>query len=744
MLDLADFLHLPELDAAITRIAVDGSGLIVVAGLDPAVAPAGDSVLSSGRATFMRVLMRELLQADPQTHAIVVCESRGSIRIPRQLRHRVTLLDAESTHAPITQRLSMAAARQPALLVLERLEPETVLLAVEIARAGVKVLTQYETVFSGPDVVRALADAAIGATTDLSTLDALHWVIAVQRVPALCANCSTEIAPSATEQQELRLRFGGLLDQFGAEGQSIFRRAGGCAQCSGRGYEGEVALFDVYRHGLPEQRDLVLPMAAYALRLAAAGHLALDDVLSFHADQLRRTSARLAASETALRAANAALQRRLAELESAQRVLTQRTEALVSFQRMAEALLGAADLPALAEQVCRQARDLCAADRAILYYLRPDDQAEVLASLGWVPERVSRLLPAEDVCDPERDALTQPVVFNGWPPGVAARSPDVEGAALRAGLRVPLVVQGRPVGAMIVHSTVLTSFPPGQVALLQTFASHAALAIQRAGLIEELQAKIAALEEAQHELAVKERMERELELARQVQQSFLPTAFPAVPGCRFAAHNEPARQVGGDFYDVIALGEGRVGLVIADVSDKGMPAALYMALSRSLIRAEAQRTGSPAAVLANVNRLLLDLGEPDMFVSVFYGVLAGRTLTYGRAGHDRPLLLRGGAAHELGGSGTILGLLEDAAANLTEERLELEPGDRLILFTDGLTDIADPHGELFGPVRFQEMLLAHAALPVDVLCRQVFADLDAYRSGAEQYDDMTLLAVALE
>jgi len=175
-----------------------------------------------------------------------------------------------------------------------------------------------------------------------------------------------------------------------------------------------------------------------------------------------------------------------------------------------------------------------------------------------------------------------------------------------------------------------------------------------------------------------------------------------------------------------------------------MPAALYMALSRSLIRAEAQRTGSPVEVLANVNRLLLDLGEPDMFVSVFYGVLAGRTFTYGRAGHDRPLLLRGGAAHELGGSGTILGLLEDAAANLTEERLELEPGDRLILFTDGLTDIADPRGELFGPARFQGVLLMHAALPVDVLCQQVFADLNAYRGAAEQYDDMTLLAVALE
>ncbi len=120
---------------------------------------------------------------------------------------------------------------------------------------------------------------------------------------------------------------------------------------------------------------------------------------------------------------------------------------------------------------------------------------------------------------------------------------------------MPLTAQDQRVGAMIVHSARKTSFGQAEVALLQTFANQAALAIQRTGLIEQLRAKIAQLEIAQVGLARKERMESELELARQVQQSMLPRTFPQVPGYQFAARNEPARQVGGDFYDVISLGD---------------------------------------------------------------------------------------------------------------------------------------------------------------------------------------------
>jgi serine phosphatase RsbU (regulator of sigma subunit) len=299
---------------------------------------------------------------------------------------------------------------------------------------------------------------------------------------------------------------------------------------------------------------------------------------------------------------------------------------------------------------------------------------------------------------------------------------------------------------MIVHSTYKASFTPGEVALLQAFANQAALAFQRAGLIERLREKILQLEAAQAELIQKERMEREMELARQVQQSVLPRVFPLMPGYSFGARNEPARRVGGDFYDVILLDGDRFGVVIADVSDKGMPAALYMALTRSLLLAEARREASPQVVLNNVHRLLLALGEQDMFVTVFYGVVDGpaHKMTFARAGHDRPLLLHQGNAQSLGGEGMFLGFPETDDLRLSEEQIDLSPGDRLVLYTDGLTDILSPTGQHFGLGRLQSTLLSHAHLPPDELCRATFSELAAFQEDAEQYDDMTMLVVGVE
>ena len=274
------------------------------------------------------------------------------------------------------------------------------------------------------------------------------------------------------------------------------------------------------------------------------------------------------------------------------------------------------------------------------------------------------------------DATARPYPY--WPPGIAYRTPDLEGAALKAGLWAPLVAQGENVGVLVVHSTRRSEFLPAEVAVLEAFAGQAALAVQRTRLIEQLRDKVTALEAAQAGLAAKERLERELELARQVQQSMLPRTFPAFTGYRFAATNAPAREVGGDLYDLFALENQRFGVAIADVSDKGMAAALYMALLRSLLLAEARREASPRLVLQQVNRLLREVGEPEMFVSVFYGVVdtATRRLRYARAGHDRPLLIRAGVMSELGGSGSLLGIFEPDALHLSEEEIALSPGDR--------------------------------------------------------------------
>jgi sigma-B regulation protein RsbU (phosphoserine phosphatase) len=230
-----------------------------------------------------------------------------------------------------------------------------------------------------------------------------------------------------------------------------------------------------------------------------------------------------------------------------------------------------------------------------------------------------------------------------------------------------------------------------------------------------------------------------------VQQSVLPVSFPNIPGYTFAALNQPARQVGGDLYFVIDLDENHFGITIADVSDKGMPAALYMALTRSLLLAEAHRSHSPLQVLESVNRLLLELGEPSRFVSVFYGVVekSSRHLLFTRAGHDRPLLVRDQQILTLQGSGAVLGVLENDEINLSEESILLEPGDRLILYTDGLTDVLDPAGNFFGLERLEKLLAPFGNRPPEDICRLVFQNLVAYQQNSEQFDDMSILTVAV-
>ncbi|MBM3135339.1 MAG: GAF domain-containing protein [Chloroflexi bacterium] len=736
MLTLKDVFHLPQLDNCIAQLVAAGPGLIVVAGLDPrplTMPPDAAGFLPSGRATIFRILVRQMLEAQPAGRATIVTEDKEVVRLPRELRRRVELLLVEP---PFTYAGRLAeAARRPDLLVIDRLCPETASAALAAAQSGLRVLSQLDTVFRGADVAAALLD--MGAPPE--RLAGLTGVVAVERLPRLCPKCRQPAPADAHQLADLQRRYPHLASLLQ---EATFFQAGGCADCHGSGRHGDVAAFDVFC--APATPPHLLPLAEYVLRLATLGHLPLADVMRLEQDQLQRTYRLLAASEGALAEANAALERKVIELNNANRVLQRRTEALISLQGLGQVLITSTDLNDLAQRVCRQASELCGADRAILYYLRSADTAQVLAVSGWEAGRVPKHLDAALIR--EAAGAGEPLRSRQWPPGIAPRSADVEGAELRAGLRVPLIAQGQPVGLMIVHTTQKSGFAPGEVALLRTFAQQAALAIQRAGLIEQLQEKIAQLEAAQAELVQKERLERELELARQVQQSVLPRIFPLVPGYTFAACNEPARRVGGDLYDVILLAPDRFGVVIADVSGKGMPAALYMALTRSLLLAEARRQASPRAVLANVHRLLLELGQPNMFVTVFYGVVDGpaRRLTYARAGHERPLLLRGEAVQPLGGVGTFLGYPDLDDLPLSEEHVDLAAGDRLVLYTDGLTDALAADGRAFGQNRFISLLQSRAFLPPDEFCAAVFRYLAAFQGPAEQYDDMTMLVVEVK
>jgi serine phosphatase RsbU (regulator of sigma subunit) len=736
MLELKDFLHLPQLDGLIDQLAASDAGLIIVAGSDPHQPDGVSGFLPSGRAAVFRILMRQIMEANPTAHALVVAEHKEAVRLPRHLRPRVqfTLVRGVYTYEGA---IAQAISQRPYLLVIDQLNEDTAVHALAAAQQGLCVLAPLDTIFRGADVARVLLDWGVNQTQ----LAALRWVVAVQRLPMLCAHCRQPVASQPATLTDRLAHYPDL-----AASPPTFYRAAGCEQCQGHGrHQTEITAFDIFRAPVtPETlfaQTSLLSLEEYALRLAAAGHLCLDDALNLESDQLRRTYNLLTASEHALRQANRTLQAKLLELEAANHVLQQRTEALISLQEMGQALISTLGLAELAHHVCRHTSGLCDADRAVLYYLRSPETADILAFTGWDKSYVTRQVTAAELFD----GHTAVTPFPNFPPGIAPHPPAAGQLPLRAGLRLPLIAQGEPVGVMIVHTTQHSSFAPGKIALLETFANQAALAIQRAGLIGTLQDHISQLQAAQAELVQKERLEQELQLARQVQESMLPRIFPLTPGYSFAALNRPARHVGGDFYDVILLDADAVGLVIGDVSDKGMPSALYMALTRSLIFAEARRERSPARVLQNVHRLLLALGESNMFVTVFYGVvdMPARRLTYARAGHDYPLLLRQGVVQRLGGNGLFLGFPGVDDLQLSEEELALEMNDRLILYTDGLTDVVDAHGRIFSPAQLFPIIEQHAPLPLTAFCRAIFTDLETYQGSAEQYDDMTLLVVEM-
>lgn len=263
---------------------------------------------------------------------------------------------------------------------------------------------------------------------------------------------------------------------------------------------------------------------------------------------------------------------------------------------------------------------------------------------------------------------------------------------------------------------------------------------------EALAQAYAALQAAQAELVEKERLERELELAAAVQRQLLPGELPKLVDYEFAAFLEPARHVGGDFYDVIPLDETHVGLLIADVADKGFHAALFMAVTRTLFFQEGKRSLSPSQVALAVHRGMLAVAAAaDVFVTAFYGVLHrpdGR-LIYVRAGHDRPLLYRAGqGVAMLAGDGRFLGMIPDLS--LTEHTIQLLPGDRLLLYSDGVTDAVNRPGAQYGSQRLAAALAGGGHLAAPDLVAHIAADVADFRQGTALFDDLTLLAVAVK
>jgi sigma-B regulation protein RsbU (phosphoserine phosphatase) len=296
---------------------------------------------------------------------------------------------------------------------------------------------------------------------------------------------------------------------------------------------------------------------------------------------------------------------------------------------------------------------------------------------------------------------------------------------------VPVVAQDRSIGVLAIYTRRPGLLDDERVRFLRLMANQAAIAIEQARL--------------HHEELQRQQFESELAVGRQIQLGLLPKEPPAVPGWDYAVVYQPARQVGGDFYDFFELSRepGRLGLVIADVADKGVPAALFMALSRTMIRTTALSGRTPSAALIRANELILKDSRADLFLTAFYGVLdshSGR-LVYANAGHNRPLCLRAatGEFQELAARGTILGMLEEV--ELEERELEVAPGDLLLFYTDGVTEAMDAEGRAFGEERLREAAGADPTAGAQQVLDRVLDAVRAFTGDAPQSDDLTLFVV---
>jgi serine phosphatase RsbU (regulator of sigma subunit) len=259
---------------------------------------------------------------------------------------------------------------------------------------------------------------------------------------------------------------------------------------------------------------------------------------------------------------------------------------------------------------------------------------------------------------------------------------------------------------------------------------------------------VAGLKEREEIRDAHQKVERELAVAWTIQQSFLPSEIPQLVGWQLAATLEPARQTSGDFYDWIPLPNGHLGILVADVADKGTGAALYMALSRTLIRTYAtEHPSHPALALAAANRRLRIDSQADLFVTVFYGVLdpESGTLTYCNAGHNPPYLLCAegeGDVQELGITGLPLGILDDGQWG--QGAAHMCAGDLLVLYSDGITEAQDAQQEFFGKDRLLAAVRAGAGRSAAEVQEAVLSEVQGFVRDAPQFDDMTLVIVGRE
>ncbi len=254
---------------------------------------------------------------------------------------------------------------------------------------------------------------------------------------------------------------------------------------------------------------------------------------------------------------------------------------------------------------------------------------------------------------------------------------------------------------------------------------------------------LASIENLRRTTAEKERYTREMEIAKEIQDSFIPESAPAIPGFPIAAATIPAMEIGGDFYDFIPVAGNRWGIAIADVSGKAISGALFMALSRTMLHISGGSASDPSAAVQLANRWIYEDGRSSMFVTVFYGILdpADRSFTYVNAGHNPPLLVRDGDVQELGGGrGIALGVVPDVPA-AAPAKVTLRNDDLLVLYTDGVTEAFNAAEEAYGEERLRKLVRENRTMPVQDLLDLLLADIRGFAGTAPQSDDITVVII---
>jgi sigma-B regulation protein RsbU (phosphoserine phosphatase) len=381
------------------------------------------------------------------------------------------------------------------------------------------------------------------------------------------------------------------------------------------------------------------------------------------------------------------------------------------------AIASTLDFEQLCDEILMRAVSLLDARRAALY-LKHDEEFRLHGVFGG---------SAAERIDEDDEELT--ALLAGEPRPNCCALPDAEHL-----FGVPILLDGEPKGILVVGDKEsrrgVGPFHADDKRTFELLANQAAISLANA--------------ELHRESIEKERLQREVELASQIQRQILPSGVPDVPGFELAGWYRPARHIGGDYYDFFRLpGEGRLAIVVADVSGKGVPAALLVSTLHSSLRLLAEREGVTPALFERLNRHVLESSAANKFITLFFALLDEATgeVTYVNAGHNPAVVVRAdGSVEELEAGGLPMGLLPEAISHV--ERIQLEPGDRLCLYSDGITEAESPAGEEFGMEQLERLLVAGREMGLQEVVSSIDRAVVEFAAGRAQGDDQTVVLLA--